>query len=203
MPGFCTKCGAALTLGKQFCTACGAPATPSDAPQTSAPPPSGGNAVKIILIVVGALVAFAVISILAVVFGIYRVSRAVHVNQTGETVILHAPGGTITTGQSAAVSEAELGIPVYPDAKRGDGGMQIQSAEGSVQTVLYSTTDPPSKVVDFYKSNLPSSTSVIRSGNSAIITTGNHDKESWMITISAEASDGGKTKIVIMHARKR
>jgi len=63
---------------------------------------------------------------------------------------------TIKTGPQA-VSEAELGAPVYPGAQvvsSGQFGETKGSSSGSASSVLLSTNDPFDKVVAFYKTNM-------------------------------------------------
>jgi zinc-ribbon domain len=210
--GFCTKCGSALPPNTQFCTACGAPAgvaavPPPKAPlgygqpvTAAAPPPgSGSSAVKIILIVVGVVVGLGMISAIVFMFGVWRVSRAVRATHNGDSVTLSTPSGTITAGNTGGVSEADLGVPIYPGATRSEGGMQVNSANSSMVTVVYSTSDPVSKVVDFYKDKLGENTSVIESGNGAVITSGKENKEGLVITVTPDTSaSDGHTKIGIM-----
>ncbi|MFY9938088.1 MAG: zinc ribbon domain-containing protein [Silvibacterium sp.] len=212
MASFCTKCGTALPPNTQFCTACGAPAgTVAGAPPlpygqpiaATAPPPPSGNAVKIILIVVGVIVGLGMLSAIIFAIGVWRVSRAVRATQNGDSVTLSTPSGSITAGRTA-VSDADLGVPIYPGAARAEGGMQINSGTGSMVTVVYSTSDPIGKVVDFYKSKLGENTSVIQTGNGAVITSGKENKEGLVITISPDTSaNGGQTKITIMRTQSK
>lgn len=218
MAVFCTKCGTALPSNSQFCTACGAPAgaapaTPPSAPPVYgqpgvpyAPPPgSGSSPVKVILIVVGVLVGLGILSTIVFMFGVWRVSRAMHVNRSGDSVTLSTPTGTITAGNTAVVSEADLGVPIYPGATRSQGGMQVNSGNSSMVTVVYSTPDPVSKVVDFYKGKLGENTSVIQTGDGAVITSGKeNNKEDLVITVTPDTSSSdGQTKIGIMRTRNK
>jgi len=217
VPGFCTKCGTTLPPNTQFCTACGASAgaaavPPPTAPlgygqpvTAAAPPPgSGSSAVKIILIVVGAIVGLGMLTAIIFMFGVWRVSRAMHVNSAGDSVTVSTPNGTITAGNTAAVSEADLGVAIYPGAARSEGGMQVNSGNGSIVTVIYSTSDPVSKVVDFYKGKLGENTSVIETGSGAVITSGKENKEGLVITVSSDPSaNGGQTQITIMRTKSK
>src|ERR1700724_3289320 len=105
MPNFCSKCGAELSSDARFCVGCGAPtgfaasaampAGQAPAGQIPAVPaaaaPSSG-ALKIILIIVGALVGLGLLSAVAVMFGLWRISRSVHVDRSGG-VTISTPGG--------------------------------------------------------------------------------------------------------------
>jgi hypothetical protein len=214
---FCTKCGAALTPGTQFCTSCGAPA-PVANPTTPPPaygqpaygqpvvvaaqpaPPTGTSAVKIILIVVGALVGLGIISLM---FFVFFMSRVFHVNQRGNTVTVSTPGGTVTSGSGTNISDADLGVPIYPGAARREGGMTINGPNGSMVTVVYSTTDPVDKVVDFYKGKVGGNASVITTGTGAVISSSDQNKNGVIITIGADNSSSGGTKIAIMRTKSK
>ena len=80
--------------------------------------------------------------------------------------------------------------------------MRIRSNKDSIVTATYSTTDSPDKVLDFYRSKLNGNVSLIQNETGAILTSGEHGKESWMITVSSDGLNGAKTKIAIMHAKK-
>ncbi len=208
MASFCTKCGAALSPEGQFCTACGAPAAPSGfvqapagAPVYAQPPSSGNTAVKIILVVIAVLIGMGILSALLAGFGVWRLSRIARANRDGVT--FSTPNGAVTTGGGIDVTEEELGLPIYPGAVHGEGGMRIRTGNRSMVTATYSTPDAPNKVLDFYKSKLDGNASVIQTGTGGVISSGERDKESWMITVSADpALNGGKTKIAIMHAKR-
>jgi hypothetical protein len=222
---FCTRCGVALSPDKNFCSACGAPTTasgntdaPAGPPVYSAPatyqtpptyppaaavqPGSGGGALKIILILVAVAVGLGLLMVMFLAFGAWRISRAVHVNRAGGGITLSTPGGTVTTGGASTISDDDLGVPAYPGAVRAQGGMQIHTAKGSMVTAAYTTSDPSSQVLAFYKSKLGQDVAVVDTGQGAIITSGNRDKEGVMITITTNASSkDGATKIVIVHSK--
>ena len=211
MAAFCTRCGAALAPSVQFCTACGAPAgAPAVGPPVYGQPavapvqpaPANSNVVKIVLIVAGVIVGLGLLSAMAFMFGMWRLSHAVHVSRSGD-VVLSTPNGTISTGDASAVSEADLGVPIYPGATRREGGMQIKSATGSMVTVVFSTPDPVSKVVDFYKEKLGDNTSVIQSGTGAVISAGEQNKRGVVITIGTDNGSDGGTKIAIMRTKSK
>lgn len=223
MANFCSKCGATLSPDTRFCSVCGAPTSDGDtSAQAAAPatpayqtpayqapagysqpvvsPPSSSNGLKIVLIIVGVLVGLALLSILIFSLGVWRVSRAIRSSPNGIT--LSTPGGTIVAGNSVVVSKADLGVDPYPGAQRLPGGVQIKSPTASMVSAIYSTPDPVSQVIDFYKSKLGDNVSVMQTGNGAILTAGDRDKDSIMVTITADSSSGGKTKILVMHSKK-
>jgi len=211
---FCTKCGAGLAPGAQFCTVCGAaapgavPGPPSYAQAGYAQPVGGpvqpapgSSAVKIILIVVGVVVGLGLLSSLIFMFSMWRLSRAVHLNSRGDGVTLSTKDGTITTGSAATVSEADLGVPIYPGAARREGGVQINSGNGSMVTAVFSTTDPVEKVVDFYRDKVGANASVMQSPDGAVISSGDNNKQGVMITVGKNGGNGS-TSITIIRAKK-
>jgi len=226
MAMFCTKCGASIPEGTQFCTVCGQPvgaaSAPSPQPGPAAPPawtpvaaPSSaptayaqpvqqrsGGAVKVILIIVGAFVGLGILCVALVMFGLWRVSRAVHVSNDG-SVKISTPQGTLTAGSSARVSASDLGIDIYPGATRHEGGMQITTAKGSTVSAVFSTDDPLDKVVAFYKDKMGGGLSVFQNDQGAVLTMNSADnKSSVVVTVSSDAaSTDGHTKIAIMHTR--
>lgn len=210
MAAYCTKCGAGLAPGVQFCTACGAPVAAPVAPQAlhgqpatgPAQPAAASSAVKVILIVVAVIVGLGLLSGMGFMFGMWRLSRAVHVDRRGD-VVVSTPNGTISTGNAAAVTAEDLGVPVYPGAARREGGMQITSGSGSMVTAVFSTSDPVSKVVDFYRDKLGANTSVIQGATGAVISAGEQNKQGVVITVGTDTENGGVTTIAIMRTKSK
>ena len=224
MPTFCTKCGASVPEGNQFCTACGAPiggaaassaqpgpaAPPAWTPVAASPTPAyaqpvqqrSGGALKVILIVVGAFVGLGILCVALVMFGVWRISRAVHVSNDG-SVKISTPQGTLTAGNSSGVSASDLGIDIYPGAARHEGGMQISTAKGSTVSAVFATDDSLDKVVSFYKDKMGQGISVIQNDEGAILTLNSADnKSSVVVTISTDTNaTDGHTKIAIMHTK--
>jgi zinc-ribbon domain len=208
---FCTRCGAALAPSVQFCSSCGAPAgAPTSPPSLYGQPavapvqpaPSGSSLVKVILIVVGVVVGLGLLSAIAFMFSVWRLSRGVHVTGSGDVVVA-TPNGTVSTGNASTVSDADLGVPIYPGASRREGGMRINSTTGSMVTVVFSTPDPVSKVVDFYRTKLGENTSVMQSGTGAVISAGEQNKQGVIITIGTDTGTDGGTKIAIMRTKSK
>ncbi len=147
MASFCTKCGTANTGDNAFCTSCGAPlggtaAAPASvspasnapaysAPAYAAPAPvpakSGSSALKVILIIVAMFVGLGILSVIAIMFGIWRVSKVVHVSQNGGgSVTVSTPGGTFSAG-NAKVTASDLGVDIYPGATQQQGGVRVST----------------------------------------------------------------------------
>jgi hypothetical protein len=214
MASFCTKCGTAVTGDNAFCTSCGAPvgaavaapgsvappsSTPVYAAPTAAPAKSGGSALKVILIIVAVFVGLGILSVAGIMFGIWRVSRVVHVTQNGGgAVTLSTPAGTYSAGNTK-VTASDLGVDIYPGSTQQQGAVRVTTPNGSAVTAAYITSDSMDKVVDFYKGKLGSGASVYQSDKSAVLTLASDDKKtSVMITVSAE--NNGQTKVAIMHS---
>ncbi len=194
---------------------------------TGTPPPyapvqqRSGGAVKVILIIVGAFIGLGILCVALVMFGLWRVSRHVHVGNNGDvsistpqgtlsasggdsgTVKISTPQGTLTAGGAGKVSASDLGIDIYPGATRHEGGMQISTAKGSTVSAVFSTDDPMDKVVSFYKDKMGQGISVFENEQGAILTMNSDDnKSSVVVTISADTSaTDGHTKIAIMHTK--
>ncbi len=219
MAVFCTKCGTPSAGDTQFCTKCGAPlgaVTAAGTPAAAYTPPaaygqpaatgmqpvrtSGGGALKIILIIVGVFVGLGILSVCAVMFGLWRVSRVVKVNNAGGgDVSISTPSGTLTAGASAAVSASDLGVDIYPGASQQQGAVRVSTPGGAAVTAAYTTSDSLDKVVAFYKDKLGAGASVYQSDKSAVLTeTDTEKKTSIMVTVETESS--GTTKFSILHS---
>ena len=220
MANFCTKCGNSLDSGARFCNRCGTVATeagPSQAPvsQAYAPPAAGASqpaaatgappppppqkstsAVKIILIVLGIFVGMGILAGAAVIFGIWGISRAVKVDESGEKVSITTPMGNMTV-DNAPVTEAELGIPIYPGAEGEQGNLRIGTAKGSMGTFIFRTSDSPQQVIDFYRAKLPEKTDYMVTEQGGVITSSPSENEGYMITVGRD-DDEEKTVISIM-----
>jgi|HubBroStandDraft_6_1064221.scaffolds.fasta_scaffold533519_2 hypothetical protein len=165
------------------------------------PPPSSGNTVlKIVLIVVGVIVLFGVIAAGVVGYGVYKVSHAIRKNANGD-VSVSLPTGTITTGKSANLSAADLGVAPYPGAiSTNDGSMNMKTPTGSMVTSVFTSTDSSDKVVDFYKEKLGDQASIVQTGNGTMLSAGERDKDSVMVTVTPQ---GNLTKIAIIHVTQK
>ncbi len=164
------------------------------------PPVKGGGALKIILIVVGVFVAVGVLAACVVGYGVYKVSKAVHVDKNGSAMTIDTPTGTISAGSDSSIGAAELGVDIYPGAMHASGSMNIKSSDGAMATANFTTSDSVRQVVDFYKARLGENASTMETSGGTILTSDNsRPSDSLVITVSA---DGGKTKIGIVHSSK-
>lgn len=161
---FCNSCGAALESGTKFCNKCGAAASAaSAAPAASgaaapgAPPQqSGGNAVKIILIVVAVLVGMGILGIATVSYIGYRIAKSSHVTQRNGKVSIDSPLGSMEANGDAEDAAREIGIDLYPGAKAQKNGSVTMTIAGvHTTTAVLQTSDSADKVAEFYRAKLP------------------------------------------------
>ena len=113
-------------------------------------------------------------------------------------------GGKITYGADAVKAGLPLGLPVYPGGEvKGAFMGGDKGGNGGMVTVL--TSDPPAKVIDFYKSEAAKRGFEIQSrataSNSiASFTAQAKDKSSLVVT--ATPGEGGKTAVMIIGGNK-
>ncbi len=205
MANFCTKCGSALQEGTKFCVSCGTPLGGTTAPaasasQAAAAPVKGGNALKVVLIVLGVFVGIGILTGAAAMFGLWRFSRAVNVDSSTGQVTVSTPGGKVTLA-TAEVSEAELGVPLYPGAKRDEGSFRVSTAEGSMATYLFKTSASPAQVMAFYRGKVGPKAAFVESADGGMISSDKDEKEGFLITVGRE--DDGRTTITIVRGRSK
>jgi len=208
---FCNSCGATLTEGTQFCTKCGAAvagnpgdtstARPVETPMP-APPPSKGSssALKIILLIVGALVLISVLGMVTCGIVLHRAMKNARFSRSGDNVKVETPFGSMETSQDTDKIAKDLGIDIYPGAEIQKAG-SASATFGSVHTVTGSFESPDSvdKVCTFYKSKFPSAT-VTSSGEGRCSIVSSVPPN--MITIAIEPRGDG-TKFVITSVNKK
>jgi hypothetical protein len=175
----------------------GAPIPPNP-PYPNIPPPpttSGNTVLKVVLIVVAVLFLLAVIIAGVIGIGVYKLAKSAHKDSSGN-VSLSTPGGTITAGQNATFTAADLGVDPYPGATTSEGSMNMQTPNGSMVTAVYLSSDPVDKIVAFYKEKLGDQASIIQTSNGTVLSAGDKDKNNVVITITTE---GTSSKIAIVH----
>jgi hypothetical protein len=176
----------------------GAPIPPPNLPYPNVPPPpttSGSTVLKIVLIAVGAFVLLGLIVAGVIAIGVYKVAKGVHKDGSGN-VSISTPGGTITAGQNANVSAADLGVDIYPGATTSEGSMNMKTPNGSMVTAVYLSPDPAEKIVAFYKEKLGDQASIVQTSNGTVLSAGEKDRNNVVITITPE---GSSSKIAIVH----
>jgi hypothetical protein len=193
---FCNACGGTIEAGAKFCPKCGGAV--SAGAMTATPvtptPAQSSSGLKIILIVVGVLVALFVVGTATTAFIGWRIARSTHVRENNGNVKVETPFGTVESTTDSDEAARNLGVDVYPGAtakKNSAANMTI----GGMHTVAaeFETSDSPDKVAEFYKSKFPNANFVNAEGDHySIVST---DKKN-MITINIEPQDG-KTHIHI------
>jgi len=210
---FCNKCGTEISSGTRFCSKCGAPIlasgfsaaspnpTPSSSPQSPSsaatqPPAQGsGNALKIVLIVIGVILVVGVLGIGALTFVGLRIAKHTHVKQEGEHVKVETPFGTVESTKDPEQAAKDLGIDIYPGAEVRNNGAAASATVGGLHTVNaeFESSDSVDKVCSFYKSRFPNATvSSSDSNHCTIVSTSPPN----VITINVDPSgDGSKFQI--------
>lgn len=216
MASFCTKCGARLDETAKFCAACGttaagAPAAASPhppAPASAIPPPPAAtasrgmpSAIKILLGVVAVVLVVGLLGIAAAGYFAYRVARDhVDVDARSGQVSLQTREGKVTVGKMGTVSEADLGIPIYPSAQPSEAGLEVSSPKGGVRTYVFTTSDSITQVTDFYKEKLADDLkTTATSPDGAVLTLEGYKGADYIITVGREM---GRTSLTITVAKK-
>ena len=204
---FCNSCGAQLTEGTRFCSKCGAPITgtpaaPAGASSTPATTAGSSNALKTILIIVGAIVLIGIVGIASLTFIGMRLARHSRVTQEGEHVKVETPFGTAETSKDPEDAAKELGVDVYPGADPQKEGASTATF-GRVRTVsaAFQSDDSVEKVCAFYRSKFPNATVSTSDQNRCTIVSNDPPN---MITINVEPSgDGSKFQIASVSSKAK
>ena len=169
---FCNKCGTAITQGTRFCSKCGAPIlasgfsspaatpsspTPRSTPTPAQPAPQGSsNALKVVLIVVGAVIVIGVLGLGALTFVGIHIAKRSRMQSEGDRVKVETPFGTVESTKDPDQAAKNLGIDIYPGAQVQKDGAS-SSAFGNMRTVTanFESSDSVDKVCSFYKSRFP------------------------------------------------
>lgn len=166
---FCNKCGTAITQGTRFCNKCGAPIlasgfstaasspTPNQTPVPAQASPQGSsNALKVVLIVVGAVIVIGILGLGALTwFGVHIAKRS-RIHEEGDRVKVETPFGTIESTKDPEQAAKNLGIDIYPGAEVQKDGAS-SSVFGNMRTVTanFESSDSVDKVCSFYKARFP------------------------------------------------
>ena len=110
---------------------------------------------------------------------------------------------TIESNKNAKVTEAELGVPIYPGADVGDAGswsMSGKEGSGSTNACTMKTKDPYDKVYAFYKDKIKNPTMAMENKDADGKPVGmfqivSEDKKT--ITSVAISEKDGETEIVV------
>jgi hypothetical protein len=182
------------------------PPPPGAIPPSGLAPASGGSgALKIILIVVAIFVGLGIL--VACIFGfmVWRVAHAIKATANGNEATISVPGvsgGSFSAGSSKTFTADELGTDPYPGAKSSQGGMRLNTPNGSWVTGIFLTSDSKDQVVDFYKNRLGSEASTMDTGDGAVLTLNKSQQEAVIVTVTQKANQNdGKTQISITHTK--
>ena len=205
MASFCGKCGAQLSADTKFCGSCGTPtdarsSTPAQAGQVPVGAPKSTGALKVVLIIVGVFVGLGVLSVAALVFGAWRISKNIHVDRANGGVTITTPQGKITTQQAPTqVTEEEVGAPLYPGAETAEGSYKVSGGDGSMGAAYsFKTNDSVQQVVAFYRDKFGPQATVMESPEGAMIASKQSERESFVVNVARDAKDG-RTTILITH----
>jgi len=179
------------------------PQPPAPYQPVAAPPPkSGSSALKIILIIVGIFVGLGILAAGVVGYGIYRVAHAVHKDANGQ-ISIDTPKGTISANTSDKFTESDLGIPIYPGAEQGKGGLRMNIAGKSMVEANFLTSDSKEQVMSFYKDKAGSDAESVSTDNGGQFILKGANGDSITVSISQiSGMNDGKTQITIIRASK-
>jgi hypothetical protein len=156
-----------------------------------APPRKSGGALKVVLIVIAVVVGLGVLGVGAAVYVGYRA--------------LHAAGSSISVGSSAQVTDADLGVAIYPGAVPKPGGAaRVKIGKATIVSAAYTTSDPASSVAAFYQGKVGGQAIVNKSvtGTSfESVSTNGGEKDSLVVTVGPEPANSSVTQIVILHTK--
>jgi hypothetical protein len=215
---FCNSCGAILVPGTRFCSKCGAtiiassPAAPSASPAATgavvSPPaatpipaqPSGGGALKAILIVVAVIVVVGFIFIAAAGFAAWHFAHRTHIRQEGDNVKVETPFGTVESTKDPDEAARAVGVDLYPGAQILKEGANTATI-GTVHTatIKSETSDSLDKVSSFYKARFPSATVATCDAEQCTIVS----NEAKNVTTINLRTSGDKTTILISNVTHR
>lgn len=153
-------------------------------PVAAPPPKKGSSALKIVLIIVAIFVGLGIIGAGIVGYGIYKVSKAVHV----------------TSDSKEPITASDLGVAIYPGATQGKGSLRMTIGGKSMVTANYLTSDSKDQVIAFYKQQLGADAQSTTSSNGATFVDSKGGGDTITVTVTQLPNvHDGKTQIVIAH----
>jgi len=116
---------------------------------------SGGNVLKIVLIIVVVLVGLGLLSMAGMFWAAHKVRNAVRVEQNGNSATVTTPWGKVSSNEDPVKVARELGVDVYPGAKPVADASAVTLGNLSVGTVQFETADDLDNVLEFYRARYP------------------------------------------------
>lgn len=119
---------------------------------------------------------------------------------------LRGEGGVISLPSSIAKRVAadvdQMGLPVFPGAQQGRGGLQMKQGSGTILSAVYSTYAPTDEVAEFYKRTLGSGVIETVSPEGSELKQARGDTDELTITLTRGAgSMAGKTQILVLETK--
>jgi len=120
----------------------------------------GGALAAVLLGIVGTV---ALLIVTAIGVGVY-VARNTTVKERGDSVRLETPIGSVRINRNGRADPRLMGIPIYPGATRIDDRRKLASVEFDfgdehnefvAMAAEYVTSDPPSRVTEYYHDKFP------------------------------------------------
>jgi hypothetical protein len=189
----CTKCGARMA---PVPPGAGTAAAPGAAPQSS------GGALKVILIVLGVILALCVAGgIGGVIFLRHFVKSRVHTDRAGNVTSVNLGGTKIETLKDPKLVADKLGVDVYPGAQVVDNQASSVTIGGMTTAhAMFTSNDSVKDVFSFYKQKYPdANVTSEQSEDERTLVQGSEDSE--LLTIQVRKEDE-KTAIHITRITK-
>jgi hypothetical protein len=166
----------------------------------------GGNALKIILMILGGMFLIAVLVVGAGVFFVKKkidqAKDSIQTDSAGNVTSMDTPFGKLEASQDAEKILKDLDIPLYPNAKQAEGGTSSMTINNTtISNVQLESSDSMEQVMEFYKGLYPDA-NIMDTPESKMISLGEQDKRMLIITISKNEITG-MTGIHIANTEKR
>lgn len=152
----CPQCGAETPESAHFCASCGlrtGAGAAADPELPAGPPPRWGGR-KVVL---GFLIAVAVLALIFLVAMIYFIKNTTIVTSTQGNSRVESPIGVLATSNDPIKIAKGLGLDVYPGAA-GEKSAQADLNANSIASMLFRTPATPRQVIEFYHVRYPDAT---------------------------------------------
>lgn len=171
------------------------------------PPRSSGNIIGIVLLTLGLIV---VLSCVAVVLGVRFLAHGVRVHVDGnddtKQVSIKTPFGGLEVHKNTGVTEARLGLPIYPGARaaKDEDSASVSLAFGGAHGLdiivgKFDTSDPLDRVRDFYQERLTAQEGPFTKKSRIDSESGDYDLDSGEMGSFVGLDKEGKTVFKIKH----